>query len=880
VRGYTCAQIFTDGHGFVKVYPIKGKGEAHQALMRFIHEVGVPKDLLTDLAPEEMRGEWGEIVRKYKINQKTMEANLPWQNRAEAEIREVKKLVRRALRVNSTPSEFWCYAMEWAARIRSLTAHDSLILGSRTPEERITGRTPDISEYAYFAWSDWVWIREPATFPDSDIRLGKWLGVADNVGQAMTYWVLTATGTIIAQSSVTQLSDSDHRNPVIKSQMDEFVKTCYNSRGLGNRGLRGNTSPIEIFPEILDEPAEYTTQEADSFTPESYDEYLLAQVVLPVGGELCRGQVTHRMRDSNGNPIGMRNSNPMMDTREYEVTFPNGSVNSYFANTIAENIYSQVNQEGRNFSLLSEIIDHEEDLNVTKGDLPRHTTRGWRLLVAWKDGTTSYIPLREMKNSFPVETAEYAVSNKIDMKPAFVWWVPYVMHKRERLISKVKKGKTKYWHRTHKYVIELPKSVSEALEIDRKMGTTFWRDAIEKEMRNVLPAFEFHDVDEIPIGYKHITCHMIFDVKMIGLVRKACFMAGGHLTDPPVESVYSSVVTRESIRIMFLIAALNDLNILSVDIQNAYINAKTSETVYTTAGAEFGSNAGRPAIIVRAFYGLKSSGARWRDHLASILMQSGLKNSKADPDVWMRKAHKPNGFAYWEYVLCYVDDILAISHAPPAILDVIALHVTLKPGSIEEPKNYLGANISRRTILDGDGQTRMKQAWSMSAQEYIKRAVEEVERELKLDNQFLPKKIETPLSSGYRPELDFTPELSAERTNYYQELIGILRWIVELGRIDIIVSVSLHSRYLVSLREGHLQQAFRIFAYLKQYNRPTLIFDDSEPRITTENFSSCDWSSQYPNAREKIPPDAPEALGYSVVTTCYVDADHAGCRVT
>ena len=415
MRGYTCAQIFTDGHGFVKVYPIKGKGEAHQALMRFIHEVGVPKDLLTDLAPEEMRGEWGEIVRKYKINQKTMEANLPWQNRAEAEIREVKKLVRRALRVNSTPSEFWCYAMEWAARIRSLTAHDSLILGSRTPEERITGRTPDISEYAYFAWSDWVWYREPTTFPDSDIRLGKWLGVADNIGQAMTYRVLTAKGTIIVRSSVTQLSDLDHQNPIIKSQMDEFVKTCFNSRGLGNRGLRGNTSPIEIFPEILDEPAEYTTQEADSFMPESYDEYLLDQVVLLVGGELCRGQLTHRMRDSNGNPIGMRNSNPMMDTREYEVTFPDGSVNSYSANTIAENIYSQVDQEGRNFSLLSEIIDHEEDLNMTKGDLPRHTTREWRLLVAWKDGTTSYIPLREMKNSFPVETAKYAVSNKIDI---------------------------------------------------------------------------------------------------------------------------------------------------------------------------------------------------------------------------------------------------------------------------------------------------------------------------------------------------------------------------------------------------------------------------------------------------------------------------------
>ncbi len=71
--------------------------------------------------------------------------------------------------------------------------------------------------------------------------------------------------------------------------------------------------------------------------------------------------------------------------------------------------------------------------------------------------------------------------------------------------------------------------------------------------------------------------------------------------------------------------------------------------MYTTAGPEFGSDAGRPAIIIRALYGLKSSGARRRDHLAAILMQAGFKNSKVDPDVWMRKAHKPNGFTYWEY---------------------------------------------------------------------------------------------------------------------------------------------------------------------------------------------------------------------------------------
>jgi len=879
VRGFTCAQIFTDGHGFVRVYPMKGKSEAHHALMHFIHDVGVPRDLLTDQAPEEMRGEWGQIVKKYRIRQKTTEAHSPWQNRAEAEIRELKKTTRRVLRAQSAPAEFWCYAMEWAARIRSLTAHDSLLLGTRTPEERITGRTPDISEFAHFSWFQWIWYRDTAMpFPQADVHLGRWIGVAQDVGQAMTYWILTRKGTVIARSSIAPLSDVDLRSQVVQEKMNAFIETC--STSLSN-STNTNFKPIDIFPEIIDgDEVNYSTPEADDFTPDGFDEYLSAQVILPVGGELRRGQVTRRLRDANGNPLGTRNTNPLLDTREYEVNFPDGSSGSYLANVIAENIYAQVDQEGRSYTLLDEIIDHEVDPAIDGVDLPRFTTRGWRFLVAWKDGSSSYVPLKEMKNTYPVETADYAIRNRLDEKPAFRWWVPHVTKRRHRLIGKLKKGKTKYWSRTHKYGIELPKSVTEALEIDRRTGTSYWRDAIDKEMKNVSPAFKFMDDDKAPIGYKHITCHMIFDVKMVGLVRKARFVAGGHLTDPPVESVYSSVVTRESVRIMFLVAALNDLQVLGADVQNAYINAKTGERVYTTAGPEFGSNEGRPAIIVRALYGLKSSGARWRDHLAMILMQAGFKNSKADPDVWMRKAQKSNGFFYWEYVLCYVDDILAISHDPQGILNVIAKKVTLKPGSIEEPKSYLGANISKCTILDGNNQTAMKQVWTMSAQEYIKRAVEEVERELKAANEFLPKKIETPLSSGYRPELDFSEELCPQKTNYYQGLIGILRWIVELGRIDIIVPVSLLSRYLVSPRKGHLQQAYRIFAYLKQFNRPMLVFDDSEPKLPIDGFNLCDWSSLYPNAAERIPQDAPEPLGHSVVTTCYVDADHAGCRVT
>jgi hypothetical protein len=118
----------------------------------------------------------------------------------------------------------------------------------------------------------------------------------------------------------------------------------------------------------------------------------------------------------------------------------------------------------------------------------------------------------------------------------------------------------------HKFGIELPKTVAEALKIDERTGTDFMRKAIEQEMKNVMPAFEFIDGDNVTKFYKKIDCHMIFDVKM-NLTRKARLVAGGHQTDPPKESTYSSVVSGNSIRIAFTFAALNDLDVLSANVQ-------------------------------------------------------------------------------------------------------------------------------------------------------------------------------------------------------------------------------------------------------------------------------------------------------------------------
>jgi hypothetical protein len=136
------------------------------------------------------------------------------------------------------------------------------------------------------------------------------------------------------------------------------------------------------------------------------------------------------------------------------------------------------------------------------------------------------------------------------------------------------------------------------------------------------------------------------------------------------------------------------------------------------------------------------------------------------------------------------------------------------------------------------------------------------------------------MRSGYLPELDVTPELKPDLASYYQSLIGVLRWAVELGRVDIIVETGKLLRYCVSPRLGHLEQVLHIFAYLKRFSSCLMIFNWHEPKIDESKFKVCDWTSHYPGAKEAIPSNMPEPRGKSVVTRCYVDADHAGCLAT
>jgi hypothetical protein len=260
------------------------------------------------------------------------------------------------------------------------------------------------------------------------------------------------------------------------------------------------------------------------------------------------------------------------------------------------------------------------------------------------------------------------------------------------------------------------------------------------------------------------------------------------------------------------IATRNALQVKVGDVLNAYIMAPVTEKVWTVLGPEFGQDASKITIIVHALYGLKSAGAAFRAHLASFMRQMGYTSCKADPELWLKAETQPDdNFRYYAYILCYVDNILVIHHDAMSILDKINGYMPLKPTLFGDPDIYLGAKLRQTQLANGIW------AWGLSLSKYVAQAVKNCANHLKeeLNGRYtMPSKADNPFPTDYSPELDTSEPLDAEYSLFYQHLIGIMRWVVELGRIDIATKVSLLSSHLAYPRERHLHVALHIMSYL------------------------------------------------------------------
>ena len=462
--GNKYAQVFANDSFFAVSYPMDKKSSAGQALKQFIADFGIPDQIVCGSSGEQTgkRMEFAATVRKHGIDIHLTEPDRHNQSKVEGVIRELRKRWFWVMLKQRVPNHLWDYGICGVCKIMQCTASNSGRLHGRTPLEQLTGETPNISEFLDFSFYDWCWYNDNAG--RGETKLGRWLGVSYHVGSLMSYWVLTLKGHVISQTTVSRATNLEKQQTDVKhclAVLDSAITARFNDDAHvlvegGKIQPQDWSEPVDDL-ELLDE-FQYVVSnpevpEADQqFTQDIFDDrYLNMELALPHGDEATPqyAKVTKRLRDTNGIPIGTADDNPILDTRMYEVEFMDGTKQSLSANYIAKNVFAQVDQDGNCQVLLDEIIDYrttgrevkQQDAFITTRTGTkrwRKTTIGWELLVQWKDGSTNWIALKDLKESYPVQVAEYSAGARISMELAFAWLVPYTLKKCNRVVAKVK----------------------------------------------------------------------------------------------------------------------------------------------------------------------------------------------------------------------------------------------------------------------------------------------------------------------------------------------------------------------------------------------------------------------------------------------------------
>jgi hypothetical protein len=346
----------------------------------------------------------------------------------------------------------------------------------------------------------------------------------------------------------------------------------------------------------------------------------------------------------------------------------------------------------------------------------------------------------------------------------------------------------------------------------------------------------FHDLEKgkpPPRGHNKIRVHFVYDVKH-DLHLKSRLVAEGNLTAPPKDSVYSGVVTLRSLGMCMSLAELNGLKVEAADVRNACLEACTKEKLYVVPGPEFGDQQGSIVVIIKALYGLRTSGARFHEKFADALLTMQFLPCKADPDVLMKDCG-----THHEHACIYVDDLAMMMKDPTAFFAELRGRKHKLKG-VGETSYHLGGNFCR----DPDGTL----AWG--AKTHCKCIV--IQRESIF---CAPPKEHTSLDKADHLELDTTEEAGPEDIKHYQSLIGSFQWAVSLDRYDICCATKSMGRFRAAPKVGHLNCLNRI-CYLKKHPEGAIHFRAEIPDRSHLDHLTHDWAcSVCGDSKEEVPPD-------------------------
>ena len=345
----------------------------------------------------------------------------------------------------------------------TLTANNIFQLQGQNPYLATLGEMGDISNLFQFGWYEWVYFcQKKSAFHFQKDKLGRCIGPTKNYGNDMYQWVLHKNGQVVPRGTLRGLSSEE----LTVTNETESNKRAYFDADI-KESLGYSIAPETLKPERESfDPTDNFDYDGDyehTFTnivPEvdvidkngkTIDKQSLDDLVRNAEDLLPNEEMQHRAKviqftiDSNGNIIGTFDENTVLNSLVYDVEFPDGAVKHYAANGISENVLSQVDSCGFYTQALDNIVLHrklgnavsmKDDYVTTKREFRklRQTTIGWEFLIEWKDGSSSWMSLKVLKESITIEVADYATSLGLENKPSFSWWVQYTINKRYQII--------------------------------------------------------------------------------------------------------------------------------------------------------------------------------------------------------------------------------------------------------------------------------------------------------------------------------------------------------------------------------------------------------------------------------------------------------------
>jgi hypothetical protein len=840
-NGATSAQIFVGTKSLVTdVYGMKSDKEFVNTLQDVIRKRGAMDKLISDRAQTELSNKVLDILRNYIIDDWQSEPYHEHQNPAERRYQTIKAYTNKVMDRTGAPACTWLLALLYVCYLFNHMASETL--DWQTPLYTLTGTTTDISALLYFqfwepvfyATADAMKYEGKPGFPSETAEAsGRFVGFGESVGDILTYKILTdETNKIIYRSyvrSALKKGELNRRLDPTGGEPKPIVEIVKSPRAA--KGEPGRTSMIIIKPdEIINRT--YLTEPDEM-------------------GQRYRAKIVKKIVD---------NENSLAEQPEhikFLVSIEGDKADEIVAyNDILDYLEEALEDDSpERMWRFKDIIAHEGPLKPTD---PSYKGSAYNVLVVWEDGSRTYEPLHTIGADCPVVCAQYAKRNGLLGETG---WRKFkkIAKSEKKMIRMINQAKLASFRRvpTYQFGYKVPKSPQDAINIDKENENTLWQDSMALEMKQLQEYRTFTNLGKgtrPPDGYRKIRVHFVFAVKHDGR-HKARLVADGHLTETPIESVYSGVVSLRSLRIVIFLAELNQLELWGADIGNAYLEAETREKVYIIGGTGFGELEGSTLLIFKALYGLKSSGARWHERLVDSLRKMNFFQSKADSDVWMRRDND-----IYEYIAVYTDDLAIASREPKKIIDALEKDSGFKLKGVGPISYHLGCDYSR----DPDG------TLCCGPRKYIEKMIGAYERLFGEP----PRAYNSPLERNDHPELDDSKELGEEDTTKYQSMIGALQWVISLGRFDVLTAVMTMSRFRSCPRIGHLERLKRIYGYLKKFKHGTIRVRVGMPNLENEQDIEYDWMySVYGKVKEIFPHDMPEPLGKEVVTITYEDAN-------